>query len=60
MHFNDLLLDMWQYKNGEAQCIRCSVHLLEIISLFTEAISSYSTFHFYILQLDTFINGIIA
>lgn len=38
----------------------CSIHPTEIIPPLFKTISSHSGFHSYTLQLDTFINGIIA
>lgn len=40
--------------------ICCSIHPTAIILLHFESITIHSGFHSYILQLDTFINGIIA
>lgn len=52
--------DVQQHKKLGMYNICCSVYPSAIILLLFESITIHSVSHSYILQLDTFINGIIA
>lgn len=53
-------LDTQYYKKLGMYNICCSIYPTAIILLLFKSITIHSVFHSYILQLDTFINGIIA